>query len=180
MGLALAITMRLEAMDNPWQSHRWVLDSVEADLGQINEPMKFQLAIGRETITAHPIDQEDSGRWIFKGFNLDLFVDEAEGYYLNVSSPEPSWFVMWRLEEALWHPLKEIAVPHRVMLSYNEAGRLMDGGEQIERFPLSAMILNSVQEYVDEYYRPEPKRRIRPASFEGAHRPKDPFSGGSR
>ena len=180
MGLALAITMRLEAMDNPWQSHRWVLDSVEADLGQFKEPMKFQVAIGREIITAHPIDQEDSDRWIFKGFNLDLFVDESEGYYLNVSSPEPSWFVMWRLEEALWHPLKEIAVPHRVMLSYNEAGRLMDGGEQIERFPLSAMILNSVQEYVDEYYRPEPKRRILPASFEGVYRPKDKFSGGSR
>jgi hypothetical protein len=180
MGLSLAVSMRLEALDNPWQSHRWVLNSVEADLGQFPQAKKFDLAIGREVISAHQIDENNPDLWVFRGFHIDLFVDEAEGYYLNVSSPEPSWFVMWRLAESEFHPSKEIAMPHRVMLSYNEAGRLLDGGEQVDRFELSGDILKSIEDYVAEYYRPEPKRRIRPASFEGAYRPKEKLSGGSR
>lgn len=180
MGLSLAISMRLEALDNPWQSHRWVLDRVEADLGQFHQPKQFEIAIGHELITAHLIDEHNTDRWVFRGFHIDLFVDEAEGYYLNVSSPEPSWFVMWRLAESEFHPSNEIAIPYRVMLSYNEAGRLLDGGEQVDRFQLSGEILKSIEEYVAEYYRPEPKRRIRPASFEGAYRPGEKLSGGSR
>ena len=180
MGLALAISMRLEAIDNPWQSQRWVLDSVDVDLGQFKQAKKFEIAIGRDVITAHQVDEQNFDNWVFKGFQIDLFVDETEGYYLNVTSPEPSWFVMWRLEEYEFHPSKEIAIPYRVMLSYNEAGRLLDGGEQVDRTMLTGELLKSVQDYVAEYYRPEPKRRIRPASFEGAYRPKDKFTDGSK
>ncbi|SMC50300.1 DUF3305 domain-containing protein [Polynucleobacter kasalickyi] len=180
MGLSLAISMRCEALDNPWQSHRWVLKSVEADLGQYDQPKKFEVPIGREMITAHQLDQTSADEWVYRGFHIDLFVDEAEGYYLNVSSPEPSWFVMWRIEESEFHPSHEIAIPYRVMLSYNEAGRLLDGGEQVDRFVLSGEILKSIEDYVAEYYRPEPKRRIRPASFEGAYRPKEKLSGDSK
>jgi hypothetical protein len=115
--------------------------------------------------------------WYFKGIRVNLYLDEAEGYYLNISSPEPSWFVMWRITESDLHPLGEIAVPQRITLSYNEAGRLLDGGEQVDRVLLDKDLLASVKEYVGEYYRPEPKKRIRPASFDGAFRPKDKFSG---
>ena len=34
MGLQVAVAMRLEQIDNPWQSHKWSLDEVLVDLGQ--------------------------------------------------------------------------------------------------------------------------------------------------
>lgn len=78
--------------------------------------------------------------WLFTGFELDLFPYEADGYYLNVSATSPSWFVMWRLEEDVERYIDEqslalakaeasFAVPYRICVSYNEAARLLDGGE---------------------------------------------------
>jgi hypothetical protein len=56
------------------------------------------------------------------------------------------------------------------MLSYNEAARLLDGGEQVDQVPLDPLILESIQQFVTEHYRPEVKKRHRPESFKGAAR----------
>ena len=125
---------------------------------------------------------EDGESWLFTGFELNLFLDEAEGYYLNVSATTPSWFVMWRLEEDFERYIDanslemakteaNIAVPHRICVSYNEAARLLDGGESVDTVPMSQEHTAWLQEYVDEHYRPEPKKRHKPASFKGAERP---------
>lgn len=188
MGLALAVSMRLEALDNPWQSHRWEVDQVHVDMGQFNEPAQYEIMIGNGFITAYQLAPSDFAeqdkpvleKWLFKGFHLDLFVDEAEGYYLNVSSPEPSWLVMWRMEDCALTQFGQLAIPNRIMLSYNEAGRLLDGGEQVDRMPLPNDILDSVRQYVASYYQPEPKKRARPASFDGANRPKNQIPRGGR
>ena len=63
-----------------------------------------------------------------------------------------------------------IAVPHRISVSYNEAGRLLDGGESVDNIPLSSEHASWLQEFVNEHYRPEPKKRHRPESFKGANR----------
>ena len=48
-----------------------------------------------------------------------------------------------------------------VTLSYNEAARMMDGGEQVDSValpvPLHAMLLP----FVETHYKPEPKRKVR-------------------
>jgi hypothetical protein len=119
--------------------------------------------------------------WLFTGFELNLFLDEAEGYYLNVSATTPCWFVMWRLEEdidrfidqqslSLVQAESAIAVPHRICVSYNEAARLLDGGESVDTITMSDEHAAWLQEYVNENYRPEPKKRHKPASFKGAER----------
>jgi hypothetical protein len=56
------------------------------------------------------------------------------------------------------------------MLSYNEAARLLDGGEQVDQVPLDPLILESIQQFVAEHYRPEVKKRHRPESFKGSAR----------
>ena len=119
--------------------------------------------------------------WLFTGFDLNLFPDEAEGYYLNVSATTPCWFVMWRLEDDIARYIDaqslemakaepNIAVPHRICVSYNEAARLLDGGESVDTIPMSEDHASWLQEYVNENYRPEPKKRHKPASFKGAER----------
>jgi len=64
-----------------------------------------------------------------------------------------------------------MAIPHRICVSYNEAARLLDGGESVDTVPMSDEHASWLQEYVNENYRPEPKKRHKPASFKGANRP---------
>ena len=88
---------------------------------------------------------------------------------------------MWRLEEDIERYIDEqslplaksetmMAVPHRICVSYNEAARLLDGGESVDTVPMSDEHASWLQEYVNENYRPEPKKRHKPASFKGAQR----------
>jgi hypothetical protein len=68
---------------------------------------------------------------------------------------------MWRIDED--DPSR--AWPQRVMLSYNEAGRLLDAQERVDNVPLSDDVAAWLQAYSVENYKPEPKRRARAASF---------------
>ncbi|WP_370623674.1 DUF3305 domain-containing protein [Polynucleobacter sp. AP-Reno-20A-A9] len=168
--------MRKQNIDNPWVSYRWVPQEVLPDFGQFNSQQTKSIVgqfLGRD---------EDGESWMFTGYELDLFLDEAEGYYLNVSAAIPSWFVMWRLEEDVERYIDEqsialakaepsFAIPHRICVSYNEAARLLDGGESVDTVPMIDEHAAWLQEYVNDNYRPEPKKRHKPASFKGAERP---------
>jgi hypothetical protein len=92
------------------------------------------------------------------GFELVLHRDEAEGYYLNVSVPGARVFVLWRLEG-------DQGLPLDVTASYNEGGRWLDGGNSVEGVAMPAEVYAWVGEYVEQNYRPEPRKRIKPRSF---------------
>ena len=175
-----AVLMRKQTIDNPWISYRWLPQEVLPDFGQYEARKQSSKPICGQFLGR---DQEGES-WLFAGYELDLFPDEAEGYYLNVSATTPSWFVMWRLEEdidryiddqslALAKTESTFAVPHRICVSYNEAARLLDGGESVDTVLMSEEHASWLQEYVNEHYRPEPKKRHRPASFKGAERPEE-------
>jgi hypothetical protein len=102
-------------------------------------------------------------QWLHPGFALELHRDEAEGYYLNVSGPAPSVFVLWRMDE-------ERAVPVEVTVSQEEAGRWLDGGHSVDRVAMPPELFAWVGDWVEHNYRPEPKKRIKPRSFK---HPKD-------
>jgi hypothetical protein len=143
----LAVILQREAVDSRWESHRWELLGVIPDVGGaartiIDSPGRLQ--------RLHP------------GFEVRLYPEEAEGYYLNVSSEEPSVFVSIRHDEGAEHPY-----PFQATLSYNEAARWMDGGEKVERVPVWPELAAWMGEWVEANYRPEPRKRQRPRSFEG-------------
>ena len=174
--MRFAVLMRKQSIDNPWVSYRWAPQEVLPDFGQFNSNQS-------NTISGQFLGRDADGEsWLFTGYELDLFPDEAEGYYLNVSATTPAWFVMWRLEEDIERYIdgqsielakaeSTFAVPHRICVSYNEAARLLDGGESVDTIPMSDEHAAWLQEYVNEKYRPEPKKRHKPASFKGAERP---------
>jgi hypothetical protein len=150
--LQVMVVMRRETVASRWQSDRWQLEAVLPDLGEYGSAPRM-------------LDPGDAiERWLTPGLPVALFRDQAEGYYLNVSSPQPCWFVMWRIGDDAT-PEAGRAIPHTVSLSYNEAGRWLDGGETVENVPLDPATLGWLQAYVAEHYRPEPKRRARPESF---------------
>jgi len=97
------------------------------------------------------IEDECARQVLFDGFAIELHRDEAEGYYLNLNAPQPKVFVMWRMHG-------EEPRPHSVTVSYHEAARLLDAGEQVDAVAMPAAMAHWVAGFVEQHYRPEPKK----------------------
>ncbi|HSB99302.1 MAG TPA: DUF3305 domain-containing protein [Burkholderiaceae bacterium] len=147
--LKVAVLIEEQRQPNAWEAWRFRIDDVVPDDGRFGAQPRVLRDDGRSVLRLHP------------GLEVALHRDEAEGYYLNLSSGAPVWFVMWRIDDA--DPSR--AWPELVTLSYNEAGRLLDAQERVDNVPLRGEALGWLQAYTDEHYRPEPKQRRRPASF---------------
>ena len=151
----VAVIMRCEHIDNRWQPWRWSLAEVV-----INEP-----AFGTEP--RQILRDEREQRWLFPGFRAELFRDDAEGYHLNLTSPAPCWFVMWRRDEDPGTGEIPLARPVAVSLSYHDAGRWLDAQETVETIPAPAEVVQWIREFAEHHYVPEVKKRQRPQSFQG-------------
>jgi hypothetical protein len=151
--LDVAVVMRRARIDNAWQPWRWELADV----------VPQEEAFGHEPRLLLRNERED--RWLHPGFKVELFRDDAEGYYLNVTTPAPCWFVLWRMEETATVSDEPIARPAMVSLSYHDAGRWLDAQETVEQVPAPPQVVEWLQAFVDEHYVLEPKKRKRPESF---------------
>ncbi|HUL57498.1 MAG TPA: DUF3305 domain-containing protein [Usitatibacter sp.] len=145
--LKVAVILSRESVDSRWESHRWQLLGVVPDVGGAPRTL---------------VDEGAVRQRLYPGLEVTLFNDEAEGYFLNVSSEEPSVFVSIRQGEADEEPY-----PFQCTVSYNEAARWMDGSEKVERAPAWPGLVEWIQAWVGVHYRPEPRRRQRPQSFAG-------------
>jgi hypothetical protein len=147
--LRVAVQMLRLHRPSAWEEWRFQLDAVLPDDGSYGEQPRCVRDDGRQ---AH---------FLFPGHEVTLHRDEAEGYYLNLSSGAPVWFVMWRVDDE--DPSR--AKPEFVTLSYNEAGRLLDAQERVDNVPLPPEVRGWLEAFTAEHYKPEPKQRRRPASF---------------
>lgn len=141
----VAVTFRCTPLASRWASERWEPIAVEPDRGFAHEPLRLA-------------DDAGAACWRFGGFTIELHPCEAEGYQLNVSAPEPKVFVMWRYDaDAGGLPVR----PAVVTVSYNEAARMLDGGEQVDAVPLPDSLRAWIEPFVAEHYKPEPRRKAR-------------------
>jgi hypothetical protein len=139
-----------EREPNRWQDWRFTIAEVVAAEDAFGSEPRVLRDDGKVRRTLHP------------GFTLELHADQADGYYLNLSTGTPVWFVVWRIDDA--DP--SLAWPETVSLSYTEAGRWLDAQERVDNVPLQAELVPWLQAYTDEHYRPEEKKaRRRPQSF---------------
>lgn len=144
---------RIEGAASRWQPWRWVLADV----------VPHEDGFGTVPRLLYKDDNEQ--RWLHPGFKVELFRDDAEGYYLNATTEAPCWFVMWRMEEEAALADEPVARPERVTLSYHAAGRWLDAQETIEQVPAPPVVVEWMRAFVQDNYVPEPKRRQRPESF---------------
>ncbi len=152
--LKVSVLIEEQRQPNAWEAWRFRIDDVVPDDGLFGSAPRLLRDDGRNRLRLHP------------GLEVSLHRDEAEGYYLNLSSGAPVWFVMWRTDDA--DPSR--AWPEIVTLSYNEAGRMLEAQERVDNVPLARDAIDWLQVYADEHYKPEPKKRSRPPSFRA---PKD-------
>ena len=147
--------MRRERIDNRWQPWRWTLAEV----------VVHEAAFGSTPRLLYKNDNEE--RWLHPGFVVELFKDDAEGYYLNATTDAPGWFVLWRMDEEAGADGETLARPAMVSLSYHDAGRWLDAQETVEQVPAPADVVEWLRAFVDEHHVLELKRRKRPESFKG-------------
>jgi hypothetical protein len=134
----------------------------------MSEPFTLSVRIERYAVTsrwathAWRVGAVESAGAGDPGFAVALFRDEAEGYYLNVSSGDPRAFVMLRLAD---DDAESPPAVHALTLSYNEAARWMDAQERVDAVPLPAPVRAHLESWVAANYRPEPKKKRLKASF---------------
>lgn len=137
--------MQRRASQSRWVDHVWEPWGVLAGHEGGNAPRQL-------------IDEPTLAHFLHPGFKLQLHRDEIDGYYFNVSAPEPRVFVLWRMDE-------EQALPVQLTVSSDEAARWLDGGHSVDGVAMPPEIFAWVGAYVEANYRPEPQKRIKPRSF---------------
>ena len=152
-GIDVAVIMRKVHSNNRWQPWRW----------ELAEVVQQEEAFGSEPRLL--VDTESEQRWLYPNFRVELFRDDAEGYYLNYTTDAPGWFVLWRMEEEPTIAAEPLARPVMVSLSYHDAGRWLDAQEYCEQVPAPPEVVAWMREFAEAHYVPEPKKRQRPESF---------------
>jgi hypothetical protein len=142
---ALAVIMQRTAINNRWATEQWEAKGIVRDTSAADTPPRVI------------VQGEGFTQMLFPGHHLHLARDEAEGYYLNLTSPEPKVFILWRPEEG-------VARPERMTVSYGEGTRWADSGEQVDGVPIPDELLPWMAAFVEEHYRPEPPKKKRYAS----------------
>jgi hypothetical protein len=111
-------------------------------------------------------DDAGGALWRIGGHSIELHPTEAEGYFLNLTSPAPCVFVMWRIFDGLTPPARPVIVT----VSYNEAGRFLDGGERVDNVAMPDAITAWMRPFVAVHYKPEPRKKVKR---------NDPFAAGA-
>jgi hypothetical protein len=137
--------MERTELDSRWASEKWETKGIVQDASPAGTAAKVIVQSAGRTQVLYP------------GFHLSLQRDEAEGYYLNLTSPEPKVFVLWR-------PMDDVAHPQRITVSYGEGTRWADSGEQVDGVQLPFDLLPWIADFVEAHYRPEPRKAKRYAS----------------
>lgn len=161
--LTVAVVMRREPVAGPqarWMPWRWVLADVvpQAELGLPDEVTTVQRIEDTQGGEAHGAEH-----WVFPGFRIELYRDDVEGHFLNLSTERPAVWVMWRPDES--GAPESLPAPQIVTLSYTDAGRWLDAQERVDQVPATADMVAWLRAFVAEHYQPEAKRRKRPESF---------------
>jgi hypothetical protein len=138
----IAVIMERRRLDNRWADEAWQAVGVVPAFDE-TAPATRQL-----------VAEADCEQFLVSGFALELFRDEADNYFLNLSAPVPKVFVMWRSEEG-------VARPALVTVSYGEAARLLDSGEQVDGVPMPREIADWVGDFVNQHYQPAPRKKVR-------------------
>ena len=141
----LAVIMERTTLANRWLNERWEAKGVVRDLSPAG------------TAPSIIVEREGLTQVIHPGHRLHLKRDEAEGYYLNLTSPEPKVFILWRDYE-------NGPRPQMLTVSYGEGTRWADSGEQVDGVPIPPDLLPWLAEFVEAHYRPEPRKAKRYAS----------------
>ncbi len=148
-GIAVAVVMERVAQPNQWEDYAFRVAEVIPDEGVYGSAPRKLFDDGRHS------------RWLYPGFRIELFADECKGYFLNLTSGSPVWFVVWRVDEND----ASLALPQAVSLSYIECDRWMAAEERVDNVPLADELCEWLRVFTNEHFKPDGPRKQRSSSF---------------
>ena len=147
--IQVAVVMERIAAPNEWEAWQFRAVEVVPDEGVFGPtPRKLH-------------DDGKTSRWLHPGFRVELFADECKGYFLNLTSGRPVWFVSWREDDDDPSRVEITAVS----LSYIEADRRLTAEERVENLPLEPELCEWLRLFTNEHFRPDTGRKVRAQSF---------------
>ncbi|MBL8340536.1 MAG: DUF3305 domain-containing protein [Rubrivivax sp.] len=147
--IQVAAVLERVAAPNAWEAWKFRLVDVVPDEGVFGSaPRRL-------------VDDGKLSRWLFPGFGVELFADECKGYYLNLTSGRPSWFVSWVIDG----DDESMPTMTGVSVSYVEADRRMASEEHVETIALAPELCEWLRLFTNEHYQPETRRKVRAMSF---------------
>ncbi len=141
---AAAVVMERMAIENRWATEKWEATGVLPDLTPGAAPRVL-------------MDTPQLTQVMFSGLDIRLHRDEAEGYYMNITSPQPKVFVLWRMGERM-------AEPQMLTVSYHEGSRWLDSGETVDGVPLPVELVGWMAAFCEQHYHPEPRKKVKYAT----------------
>ena len=147
--IQVAVVMERVAQPNAWEAWQFKLSEVVPDEGAFGPDVRCL------------VDDGKVSRWLHPGFTVELFADECKGYFLNLTSGRPAWFVSWLVDAVQPERVNLTAVS----LSYIEADRRMTAEEVVEIVPLDPELCEWLQVFTNEHFRPDTGRKVRAMSF---------------
>jgi hypothetical protein len=145
----VAVVVERLAQPNAWQDWGFRLTEVVPDSGHLGSRPRCLFDDGK------------ASRWLYPGFRVELFPDECKGYFLNLTSGRPVWFVSWVVDE---HDPSQLNLTG-VSVSYIEADRRMTAEEVVENVPLEPALCEWLRVYTNTHFKPDTGRRLRAMSF---------------
>ena len=142
---SLAVIMERVRLTDRWATENWEAKSVVPDPHPTGSSERVIL------------DDGQTMQVLFPAMILRLDPTEAEGYLLNLTSPEPRVFVLWRVEE-------DLARPEQLTVSYNEGTRWADTDEHVDSVPLPEDLVSWITQFAVAHYRPAPRKKPRYAT----------------
>ena len=115
-----------------------------------------------EAATAGPRLVEQAGdrrRILWGGLSLELFADESESYWHNLTAADPLIFVVCRSLEDQAPPFDGAEmVPELVSVSGDDASAHTEADDLVLSAPMPAEIYRWVEQFVVEHFRPAPRK----------------------
>lgn len=160
--LKLGILLERRDSDHPWLDHEWVFVGVIPGAPELEDMRVIREAPGLTQFHAATLE-------------LTMHRAEAEAYQYNLTSPEPSIFVVLREPDEDDDDVPIVA--ELVTVSPYEAQDYLDSSEElVERILMPDNIKAWVSEFVDAHYKEEPfkkrkRDKLRPEEYKFGQEP---------
>jgi hypothetical protein len=112
--------------------------------------------VGKGTGQTPIYEDENEAQFLWSGFSLELYRDQAEEYWYNLTSDKPSLFVICHES-----PGGELT-PFRVAADQDSASVCCEGDDHVFAVPIPPEIYQRLEQFVVAHYVPKkPKKRKR-------------------
>lgn len=140
--LPVAVMLQRRPSSHPWRTDSWRITGVVVNR-QFTTPE-------RRLVRSDPDGTED---YLWGGFQVRLYRDEAESYYFNLLAEQPSLYVVTRSGP------RHAPEPFLVTACFDEAHAYMEGEEDAHPVPMPPELHGWIEAFVLTHYVPEQRRK---------------------